>query len=422
MPRTVLISAYACEPGKGSEPGIGWNWASRLADQASEVWVLTQPRFVPAIEAACRAGAVKGLRAMPVTVPLLDRFETPLSRLGTPYYYAHILAWQLLAYRAAGRLHRERRFDWVQHVTLGAVRIPSFMGLLGIPFVWGPIAGGETAPWRLRRSYPIRGWAHALARDLSNLWVRVDPFVRMTARHACAIIATSEQTRAMLPARQREKTRIQLAIGIEGDGPGIVPRSGSSLQLLFVGRLLYWKGLHLGLRAFAALLGEQPDARLTIVGDGPDRAWLVKQAERLGIERAVTWIGWMSREDVAAAYRTHDVFLFPSLHDSGGMVVLEAMSHGLPVVCLDLGGPAVMVDASCGRVVATRRANEQTVVEGLRAALSELARSQELRAELAHGARARLADYAWDAVVARAYAVTPSPVAAGPAAQRADWS
>lgn len=422
MPRTVLLSAYACEPGKGSEPGIGWNWARQLAGQASEIWVLTQPRFVPVIEAACRTGAAAGLRAVPVSVPLLDRYEPLLSRLGTPYYYAHILAWQLLAYRAARKLHRERRFDWVHHVTLGAARIPSFMGRLGIPFVWGPIAGGETAPWRLRRSYPLRGWIHALVRDLSNLWVRLDPFVRMTARQATSIIATSEQTLAMLPATQRRKARIQLAIGIEAPEQASRRRSGNSLEVLFVGRLLYWKGLHLGMRAFAALLAEHPDARLTIIGEGPDRAWLTREAERLGMAHAVTWIGWMSREDVAEAYRGHDVLLFPSLHDSGGMVVLEAMSRGLPVVCLDLGGPGVMVDASCGRVVPTQRASERMVVEGLRMALLELAGSAALRAELGQGARARAAAYAWDAVVARAYAVTPWPVAAGPRAQRADWS
>jgi glycosyltransferase involved in cell wall biosynthesis len=425
MRRKVLLSAYACEPGKGSEPGIGWNWASQLEARGAEVWVLTQPRFVPVIEAACRAGGPRALKAIGVGVPLFDRFEGALSRLGTPYYYAHILAWQLAAFRTARALHREQGFDWVHHVTLGAARIPSFMGRLGIPFIWGPVAGGETAPWRLRRSYPLRGWGHALVRDLSNLWVRIDPLLRLTARQAVRIIATSEQTRALLPPAHREKSQLQLAIGIETPGmpeASHTPRPAGLFRVLFVGRLLYWKGLHLGLRAFAGFLRDHPEARMTVIGDGPDRAWLMQLSERLGIRHAVEWIGWMEREDVGRAYGAHDAFLFPSLHDSGGMVVLEALSRGLPVICLDLGGPGLMVDASCGRVVATPGADEHRVVAALHAALSELALSPDLRERLCHGALARVREYAWSAVVERAYSAIPAPVAAGPAARRASWS
>jgi glycosyltransferase involved in cell wall biosynthesis len=419
MPKTVLLSAYACEPGKGSEPGIGWNWACQIANQGHEVTVLTQPRFLPAIAQACQTGTTAGMTAVAVRVPILDRWESVFSRLGTPYYYAHILLWQLAAYRVAWALHRRQSFDWVHQVTLGAARIPSLMGFLGIPFLLGPIAGGETAPWRLRKSFPLRGWVHALVRDLSNAWVRLDPLVRLTFRQATRIIATTEQTRAMLPRSLRAKSAVQLAIGIEQPASGPMPSRTGPFKLLYVGRLLYWKGLHFGLRALAELRREVPDARLTIVGSGPDEVWLRKLCERLGLQDAVDWIGWMSREDLARVYSEHDAFLFPSLHDSGGMVVLEAFAQGLPVVCLDLGGPGLMVDESCGRVIPTRGASEREVVAALHAALRELAENPALRETLRHGALARVREYAWPVVVARAYALSfvpgsgASPVASG---------
>lgn len=413
MPKTVLLSAYACEPGQGSEPGIGWNWARQLALQGHEVVVLTQPRFLRAIARACQAGEAPGLVAIAVHVPFLDRWEAVLSRLGTPYYYAHVLLWQRLAYRVGLALHRQRPFDWVHQVTLGAARIPSWMGRLGIPFLLGPIAGGETAPWRLRKSFPLRGWVHALARDLSNLWVRVDPGVRMTTRQATRILTTSPQTRAMLPAGCRAKAAVQLAIGMEDIPPVSGARAAGPFRLLYVGRLLYWKGIHLGLRALAELRRVVPDARMTIVGSGPDEAWLRSLAERLGVADAVDWIGWMSRDALDQVYADHDVFCFPSLHDSGGMVVLEALARGLPVVCLDLGGPGLMVDASCGRVIATRGAGERQVVEALGETFVMLAGDAARREALRHGALARVREYAWPAVVARAYALSSFPVVEG---------
>lgn len=411
MPKTVLLSAYACEPGKGSEPGIGWNWASQLALQGHEVMVLTQPRFLPAIARACQAGEAPGLEAVAVHVPILDRWEALLSRLGTPYYYAHVWLWQLMAYRMACRLHRRRSFDWVHQVTLGAARIPSWMGFLGIPFLLGPIAGGETAPWKLRRSFPPRGWAHSLARDLSNLWVHIDPLAQMTFRQATRILTTSEQTQAMLPPRAREKSAVQLAIGIEPVSRLPRAREGGPFRLLYVGRLLYWKGIHLGLQALAELRRVVPDARMTIVGSGPDEAWLRALAERLGLAEAVDWIGWMNRDELDRVYSEHEVFCFPSLHDSGGMVVLEALARGVPVICLDRGGPGLMVDQSCGRVVVTQGADERLVISDLRDALLELSGDPVLREGLSQGALARVREYAWPAVVARAYALSSLPVA-----------
>ena len=89
----------------------------------------------------------------------------------------------------------------------------------------------------------------------------------------------------------------------------------------------------------------------TIVGDGPARSGLQRLAAELGVNDAVRWVPWVPHAELHEHYYQHDVLLFPSLRDSGGMVVLEALAHGLPVVCTDLGGPGVIVNERCGRVV-----------------------------------------------------------------------
>jgi len=103
-------------------------------------------------------------------------------------------------------------------------------------------------------------------------------------------------------------------------------------RFLFVGNLLYLKGIHLALQALARMHRDFPGATLTIAGDGRDRKWLQKMADRLGVAHAVDWRGWVPREQALSMYREHTAFTacFPSLHDSGGTVVMEALSQGLP--------------------------------------------------------------------------------------------
>ena len=175
------------------------------------------------------------------------------------------------------------------------------------------------------------------------------------------------------------------------------------LNLLFAGRLLPWKGLHLGLRAMAGLGSEIKNVHLTVVGSGSDEARLKRLAQRLNIERSVTWIPWMDRKDLIHFYSRFNFFLFPSLHDSGGLAVLEAMNFGVPVLCLDLGGPAMSVDDSCGRVIPAAKQSEEEVVQRMSECLSELLSNPSTLETLSRAARNRAASLTWRAVVERTY-------------------
>ena len=105
-------------------------------------------------------------------------------------------------------------------------------------------------------------------------------------------------------------------------------------------------------------------------------------------------MGAVPHNEVLALYQTHDVFLFPSLHDSGGIAVLEAMYLGLPVVCLDLGGPAVSVGDAGIRV---RCEDAQQIVLGLADGVRRLLSDEALRKDMVTRARARVVElYDWD--------------------------
>jgi glycosyltransferase involved in cell wall biosynthesis len=400
----VLLSAFACEPHVGSEHAVGWNWAVSLQRAGHDVVVITRSQSRAAIERAL-AGVKEAPRFAYFDVAKAFRWQKrgPL--------HAHVILWQWLAAEFACTLHRREQFDRVHHVTYAGLRAPSFMGKLGIPFIFGPVGGGERAPWHLRLGYGPMCMAIEAARDAANLLVRLTPFMKSTFHQASHIYVTSPETLAIIPRRYRCKTHIELAIGI--DGPGIEGVSeagkaspttarGGGLRVLYAGRFVDYKGMHVGLRGFARLAHKDPAARLTMVGEGPSKRRWLRLVQSLGVERQVDWVGWQSGASMQEVYARHDVLLFPALHDTGGMVALEAMCQGLPVVCLKLGGPAALVNESCGRVVDPEGKTVADIATELGDALLLLSDATVLR-ELSGGARARCKEFSWSRKVARLY-------------------
>jgi len=395
----ILMSAYACEPHQGSEPGVGWHWATRLARAGHQVRVLTRANNRGAIESVLETNPVPNLRFAYYDLPeWMCRWKNHAGLWARLYY----LWWQWGAYGVARRLCREARFDLVHHITFGVFRHPSFMAFLGLPFVFGPVGGGESAPQPLRRTFPLRGYLFDLVRDIANWVVRVDPLMAAVFRRSAATLCKTGETLQSIPPRFHDKCQVQVELGTDGRPAATRhrQREEGGFRLLYVGRLVYWKGLHLGLMAFARLLESHPGATLTVVGRGPDAAWFRDLAQRLDIEGSVNWVAHLEHAAVMRAYLHHDAFLFPSLHDSSGNVVLEALSSGLPVVCLDAGGPAVLVDPSCGFRI--RPGMPQQVVEDLARALAALAGDRHLVRSMGEAARYRAHEhFSWARQVTR---------------------
>lgn len=401
----ILLSAYACEPDRGSEPGVGWHWAQELARLGHEVCVLTRANNRSVIEDTLRKKPVPGVHFLYYDLPDLAKFWKKGKR-GTYLYY---LLWQWGAYRLAKSVHASHQFDRVHHITFGVVRQPSFMGNLGVPFMFGPLGGGESAPWRLRLGYGLRGILIDALRDVLNLLVKIDPLLRQSFRQASTIYAKTPQSRMVIPRKFRPKTKVKLEIGVNLSSfssakTGDTNRS-TLFRILYVGRFLYWKGMHLGLRAFAILLKTFPDASLTLVGNGPDEARWRLLSSKLEIAGKVNWVSWVTQSELKDLYRQHDVFLFPSLHDSSGNVVLEAMAARLPIVCLNLGGPGVIVDDTCGWIVATSGKSARDVVNELAEGLIRLASDDVLRKICGNNSGERIQKrFTWDKVVRKVFA------------------
>lgn len=395
----VLISAYSCEPGRGSERGVGWNVAREVA-RSHEVWVLTRPdESKEAIEAELAARPVPNLHFVYFTLP----FWKDSLRWGSfGAMQLHYYLWQIQAYFVAKRLHKEVGFDLAHHVTFVKYSSPSFLSLLPIPFIWGPVGGGESAPPEFWRDFSLKAKLYERARNLSRGTGEKDPLVRLTIQNTDVVRATTADTAERLYEMGAKQVDILPEVGLLDEEVEALAQyelpSNQPIRFVSLGRLLHWKGFHLGLKAFAE--AKLPNAEYWVVGGGPELENLKEQVTEDGIEDQVQFFGQIPREVALEKLRASHVMVHPSLHDSGGWVCIEAMAAGRPVICLNLGGPAVQVTDETGfRVDAD---SPEQVAKDMALAMTKLANSPELIAEMGAAGRSHVkANYSWDVVGAR---------------------
>jgi glycosyltransferase involved in cell wall biosynthesis len=396
----LLISSYACAPARGSEHAVGWAWVTQAHQLGHQVWALVAPNHEESILRTCEERPeLAGINWLFPKVPCW-----PLKQAIEPEWErTYNFLWQVSATKAALSLHTTVRFDIVHHLTWGGVRAPTFLGLVTAPLIVGPLGGGETSPQSLRDAFHLKARITETVRDLSNHTITLNPLVRHGLTSAAAIFTkTPETTRILTPSMQRKSINF-LELGVDSARPSRPERQPGPPRLLFAGRLLYWKGAHIAIQALAELIRVSPDAQLTIVGKGTEEGRLRAAAVAHGVVDNIRFMPWLPQEKLFEQYQTHDLFVYPSLHDSSGNAVLEALSYGLPVVCLDLGGPAQIVTPDAGAIVSTAGRDTPQVATVMAAEILRLLHSPELLKELSHGAVARAAQFTLAGRVAQFY-------------------
>lgn len=354
----VLISAYACEPDRGSEPGVGWTWALAAA-RDHDVCVLTRANNRAPIEAALAALSGPQPTFVYVDLPRWARSWKRGGR-GLRMYYA---LWQVAAAITARRLHRERQFDVVHHLTFANVWLPALACLVRAPFVLGPVGGGPRVPLRLYPTLGPRGVLHEVWLVAGRMLSRGNPLVRLGWRRAAVVLVQNEETRRALPGRLRAKAVLR-------PNPCVLPvarvrRVPEAPLAVVAGRLLPWKGVALALGAIQLL----PEWRLVVVGQGPDRGRLERLARRWGVDRRVRFVPWLAQEELWDAIAASTALVVPSLREDASFVAAEAQSLGVPVVAFDRGGPAALARAPKSRFLLVPLRSRAEAARALAAAL-----------------------------------------------------
>jgi glycosyltransferase involved in cell wall biosynthesis len=339
------MSAYACEPEKGSEPGAGWAW-TRAAALSNEVWVLTRENNRESIEAALKAESSLDLHPVYLDLPRWAGWWKKGHR-GARLYY---VLWQAVARRRAKSLHAEHRFDVAHHITFAVDSLPAgVVGISGLPAIWGPVGGASPFLWPLVRWLGWRGFVKEASRSAVTGVTRRF-FGDRNAKRAVLVIAQNDEVaRRFSSARVIVEPNVALDLAQFPTKQDRSQQGGVSKRLVFVGRLIPLKGLLIAVAVLAE--PEAADWRLVVVGDGPERRRADKLVRRLGLGQRVEFLGQVPRAQVFSELRDADAMLFPSMHDSAPWSVGEALAVGVPVLALDVCGPPVIIERTHGGVV-----------------------------------------------------------------------
>jgi glycosyltransferase involved in cell wall biosynthesis len=378
----ILISAYACETGRGGEGEIGWRIVHRLAEH-HDVWVITRANL-RALHQAEFLDTPKPARLHFIyfDMPWIFRFYKKGKRLFLLYYYL----WQLGVGLLARRLMRQEKFDLIHHLTGGMDWMPAGLSLCSGPFLWGPVGSEDTHPVVLRK-LRLRSRLKDRARVIVRSTMRnFDPFVRISGRRARIILTHTPET---MPRRYAGKLRPFTQTGIE-DVPTLarqkvdLGRQGP-LRLLFAGELKDWKGARFALDAALKYFERDSGARLTVAGDGPLRAQMEEILCRHPQGDRVEMLGRVPMARLVELMGESDIFLYPSFHHGLATVVLQAMLTGLPVICIEGDATGRAVGQVAGITVTLNI--DRNPVGDLADAIAELAGNEPHRQAMASDAQ-----------------------------------
>jgi len=332
----ILVFAYACEPGRGSEPGAGWGLVRALGEFADCV-VLVAPEHMPAIQRWKERHGTDEMRFVEVG----ETWFTPPQRRHRLTRFALYLRWLRRANAVGRRLHRRHTFDLVYHATYSTYWLPTPAVRYGIPSVWGPVGGAVVTP---RSLWPLLGWRGVLSEMTDWVGVRLLaalPSSKRSCRLATVRVVQNEATRQRLPEDVRDATLV-LNHALFTHVPDVPPVTRGT-HCVFVGALDSRKGARL---AVEALSHAGPQVHLDIIGDGPERRSLERLACRLGVADRTHFRGHASREQVVIAVRRAAAVVFTGLREEGGVALAEAMLVGAPVIVLAHGGARTIASST----------------------------------------------------------------------------
>ena len=389
----LCLSLYACEPHRGSEPGVGWAWALGMAKR-HETWVLTRANNREVIESELdRLGVPVEDRPHFVWVDL-PRWIQRLKKRGFVPITLYYLLWQFAARRAWDRT--DIQVDIIHHITFCSYVIPGVWWHRKEKVVLGPLGGTAICPRPFLREFsPLRRiseWKRGRGRQL---WF-LDPFyLRSRASADALLFVDSASARKMGGSRALVSTLLDVAVPealVIRDPARPDPRRR---QFVWAGTLAGHKAGGVAIRAFAKAFGRDSDPpRLLMFGNGLDRKRLEKLARSLGVKAVVELGGSVPQETLWAEIRRSLGFVFTSVRDTCGSVSVEALSCGTPLVCFKHQGVGEVVDESCG--ISVQPDSYASAVSAFAAAMRRLADDPDLVERLGSSGRKRvLANFTW---------------------------
>ena len=351
-----LISAYSVNPYKGSEDSIGWNWVLQYEKNYKEgdrIILLTKKFNEKDTRRGLKEFNIQHVELVIVDVPnALNWFREKHSAFHHMYY----ILWQHWAWLWVK--HSGIHFDVIHHVTMNDYRIPSELyKAKGAKVIWGPMGGAQVTP-RPLKVYE-KNQLVASFREFVNKSCSWNPFYKKALRSYYKIYCINNETQKQIYRIVGKDVPLMPELALRDEYKNLPIRKGNNdiLKIVFVGRLIGKKGIAFLVDALS-LMPTDMNWELLIFGDGDDHALIEKQIADSGIGKNVKLMGNRPLNQISEAYQQADVFVLPSLRETSGNVLLEAMAYAVPIVAFDTSFCRLLKEVDCGVFVNTDQALE----------------------------------------------------------------
>jgi len=379
----VLIVAFACDPRQGSESFIGWNAIQALRGRV-DLEVITSENNRLGLEKEAAEGPL-GFRVHYLGTKTNWHPNRMLARLQS-WLQAFDFSRQVLA--KAQQIHSERPLDLTHHVTITTWRIPSLLSRIGVPFIWGPIGGGEPFPWKCRTLLSPAALIFEVVREISNKVNRMFSEVRATARNAAFCLATNEETKNLLIELRGRKEGVEVMSPaifwperIDMLRTGSLPKPATQPLRIFAGGTLQGsKGVAIALKALALAKNQGIDFVYLLGGYGQELSHLQNLKKELGLMDRVAFGDNLNGEAYFNALKRSHLYLLPSLRENIGLTLMEAMLAGCVPVVANGGGPGSIVAENRGFKIAI--SNPDKMATEIAEVICLLAKDSALREKL----------------------------------------
>lgn len=391
--RTLLISAFGCAPFRGSEIGVGWNWILQMA-KYNIVHIITVKRNKSVIEANIPENLKEQIHFYFFDLP---PFWIKVLKPESLLFYFFYFFWQIGIIPLIKNIKNKHHFDYSIHLTFGSIWMPTFLPFFDIPFIWGPIGGGESVPNSFLKALPFNQRVIESFRSFLKLTYYLNPLVLYPTYKAQAIIVRTNNTRSIIPNSFQKKITVCLETSMEKDIFNFQCKRNieeETIKMIITGRLVPSKNVITAIRALASIV-DKYKISLTIIGSGNEKSIIEQEIKKSHLTNQVLLISEVSRNEVINELSKSDIYLFPSLREGGSWALMEAMAVGLPVICLNWAGMEIITDDQSA--IRLPVSDSKQMPKDMAKAICKLIDNPQLRINMGNAARERIQNaFSWE--------------------------
>ena len=354
----IFISAYACEPGKGSEIGVGWHWVLEMS-KYFELWVLTRANNQAPIEKYFREHPEddRGVHWIYFDCPdYIKKFKHQMR--GVRVYYT---IWQFMSNKVVKKVMQNNGIEIFHLLTYGnAIWRISVYGQKQF-FIWGPTGGVDTIPKEFSKHY---AWKHRCLESIRRMVIsslKMSPSFYRKCKNANLIFCKANSMLEIIPNKYKDKALLFTDVAMECASDYFVPEiktTSEKLVYISVGRLDGWRGFDLLIEAFAIAKDKLSNITMKIIGQGAEMKHLCELVKKRELQDRIVLTGQISMEDYQREMENCDVVLNACLKEGGVTNAFDCMKWGKPLICIDTGGYTQNFDNECAVILKRMQRND----------------------------------------------------------------